>query len=129
MLKEFKDFAVKGNLIDIGVGLVMGAAFATVTSSFVDGMFMPLIGEIFQVGHISKWCFELSPAGIGSDGKEIEANIFSYGKFIASVINFIIIAFVMFLVVKAANKLKEPALLSGPSQEELLTEIRDLLKK
>lgn len=129
MFREFKEFAIQGNLIDIGVGLVLGAAFAGVTGAFVDGILMPIVGEIFQIGDLSKWGFVLKPATMGADGKEIAANIIQYGKFISVFINFLIIAFVMFLIVKAFNKLKAPAPASGPSQEELLTEIRDLLKK
>lgn len=132
MLKEFKEFALKGSLIDIAVGLIMGAAFGTVTTAFVDGMFMPLVGKIFQLGDLSKWGYVLDPASIGADGKEIPANIIQYGKFIGAILNFIILAFVMFIVVKAVNRMKDtPATEAptGPTQEELLTQIRDLLKR
>lgn len=133
MLKEFKDFAVKGNLVDIAVGLVMGAAFGTVVTAFVDGLAMPLVGKIFQVGDLSAAKIVLSPAELGADGAVVKPeSALMYGKFIGTVINFIIIAWVMFLVVKGMNKLKKaeaPPPPAGPTTEELLGQIRDLLKK
>lgn len=133
MLKEFKDFAVKGNLVDIAVGLVMGAAFGTVVTAFVDGLAMPLVGKIFQVGDFSAAKIVLSPAELAADGTVSKAeSALMYGKFISTVINFLIIAWVMFLVVKAMNKLKKaeaPPPPAGPTTEELLGQIRDLLKK
>ena len=124
MFKEFKDFAMRGGLIDIAVGLVLAAAFGTIVSSFVDGMFMPLVSKIFQI--------VLDQAVLGADGKvATPENAIFYGSFISSIINFIIIAFVMFLIVKAVNSTKksEVAAPAGPSSEQLLTEIRDLLAK
>ncbi len=133
MLKEFKDFAVKGNLVDIAVGLVMGAAFGTVVTAFVDGLAMPLVGKIFQIGDLSAAKIVLSPGEIAADGTVIKAeSALMYGKFIGTVINFLIIAWVMFLVVKGMNKLKKaeaPPPPAGPTTEELLGQIRDLLKK
>lgn len=133
MLKEFKDFAASGNLIDMAVGLVMGAAFGKVSSSFVDGMFMPLVGKIFNVGDMSKYKIVLSPevkdaAGVVTD----PGSFIAVGDFVGAVLNFIIVAFVMFMIVKAVNKMKkakEAAPAAPPAQEILLTEIRDLLKK
>jgi large conductance mechanosensitive channel len=132
MLKEFKEFAINGNLIDITVGLVLGAAFGTVTTAFVDGMIMPIVGKIFQVGDLTQWGYVLDPASTSADGKEIPANIIQYGKFIGTFINFLIVAFVMFMIVKAVNKMKAPEASPaevGPTQEELLAQIRDLLKR
>jgi large conductance mechanosensitive channel len=133
MLKEFKDFAMKGNLIDIAVGLAMGAAFGKVTDLFVNGMFMPLLGKLFQLGDLSQWKIKLEDAVMGADGKETTPEVaIQYGNFIGSVINFLIVALVMFMIVKAVNKMKEPAPPpppAGPTQEELLAQIRDLLKK
>lgn len=132
MFQEFKKFAIQGNLVDIAIGLVMATAFGTVTSAFVDGFFLPLIGQIFQVGDIAQAKWVLSSAVFGADGKivTLESAIL-YGKLISSIINFIIIAFVMFMIIKIMNRLKddEPEVPSGPSQEQLLTEIRDLLSK
>ncbi|MCS6935295.1 MAG: large conductance mechanosensitive channel protein MscL [Chitinophagales bacterium] len=119
LLKEFKEFAMKGNLVDMAIGVVIGAAFGTVTSSFIDGVFMPLVGLLFNVENFDKYTFTVGKATV------------QVGKFIGAVINFIIIAFVMFLVIKAMNALKkEEAAPAAPTPTEtLLTEIRDLLKK
>lgn len=131
MLKEFKDFALKGNLIDIAVGLAMAAAFAKVTDGFVEGIFMPLIGQLFQIGDLSEWKIVLATATTGADGSAIPEVAILYGNLIAAIINFLIIAFVMFWIIKAINMTKKetPAAPAGPTQEELLAEIRDLLKK
>jgi large conductance mechanosensitive channel len=133
MLKEFKDFAMKGNLIDMAVGLVMAVAFGAVTSAFVNGIFMPLVGQIFQVGDLSAAKIVLSPAVLGADGAvATPESAILYGTFVGAIINFIIIAFVMFMIIKGINATKKteaPAPPAGPTQEELLTQIRDLLKK
>ena len=130
MFKEFKDFAIKGNLIDIAVGLVMATAFGAIVNAFVDGMFMPVVGKIFQVGDLAKAEYLLAPEVLGADGKVMTPkSAISYGKFITTIINFLIIAWVMFLIVKGANKMKEPPAAGGPSTEDLLTQIRDLLKR
>ncbi len=131
MLKEFKEFAMKGNLVDIAVGFVMGAAFKEVVNAFTDGIVSPLIGLLFNTD-MKKWKLLLKEME-GPDGKE---QIFlEYGTFLTALADFIIIAFVMFLFVKAVNSMKKkeeeaPAAPPEPSNEEkLLTEIRDLLKK
>ncbi len=134
MLKEFKDFAMKGNLVDIAVAFVMGAAFNKVVSSFTGGIITPLIGLIFKADFKSLK-YVLSEAVVGADGKIVTPeNAILYGNFLTSVIDFIIVAFVMFMIVKGVNKMKKPVEKApeapkGPSQEELLAEIRDLLKK
>jgi large conductance mechanosensitive channel len=134
MFKEFKEFAMKGNLIDMAVGLVIGAAFGAVTSAFIDGMFMPIVGQIFQMGDLAQAKYVLSPEVKDAAGKVLTAeSAVKYGSFISNVINFIIVAFVMFMIIKAMNKMKKaeadapPA--APPAQEVLLAEIRDLLKK
>jgi len=131
MLKEFKEFAMKGNLIDLAVGFVMGAAFTKVTNAFIAGMVMPLVGLI-QGKNLSDWKFVLKEAVV-ENGKEKAAEVaIKYGDFLSITIEFVIVAFVMFLVVKAVNKLKkkeEEAPTPPTNQEVLLTEIRDLLKK
>jgi large conductance mechanosensitive channel len=133
MLKEFKDFAMKGNLIDIAVGFVMGAAFKQVVTSFTGGIVSPLIGLLFNTDLKDlKW---IAKEGVADDaGKVVGEVAVLYGDFLTNVIDFIIVAFVMFLIVKGvnANKKKEvpaPAAPKGPSQEDLLAEIRDLLAK
>ena len=134
MLKEFKEFAMKGNLVDIAVGFVMGAAFKQVVTSFTGGIVSPLIGLVFNAD-FKDLKLELKEAITDGAGKvTTEAVYLEYGTFLTHVIDFIIVAFVMFLVVKGVNKMKKkeepaPEVPAGPSQEELLAEIRDLLKK
>ncbi len=134
MLKEFKDFAMKGNLVDIAVGFVMGAAFKEVVTAFTGGIVSPLIGMIFNADFKSLR-LKLKD-GIANAEGVIENEVFlEYGVFLTNVIDFIIVAFVMFMLVKGANALKKkeeeaaPTAPAGPTQEELLGEIRDLLKK
>ena len=133
MLKEFKEFALKGSLLDIAVGFVMGAAFKSVVTAFTAGIVSPLIGLIFNANFKDlKWVVK---EGIANADGEIEGAIaVLYGEFATTVIDFIIVAFVMFLIVKAVNRTKRkeeeaPAAPAGPTQEELLGEIRDLLAK
>lgn len=134
MLSEFKEFAMKGNLIDMAVGLVMGASFGTVTGSFIDGIFMPIVGQIFQTGDLKKYKIILTSEVKDAAGAIVTPeSAISIGAFIGAVLNFIIVAFVMFMIIKGINKMKKaeaaapPA--APPAQEVLLTEIRDLLKK
>ena len=117
MLKQFREFIIRGNVIDLAVAVIIGAAFAAIISSFVDDIIIPLI---------------LNPAlkaARVNDISELTWNTVKYGNFLAAVIKFLIIAFVLFLVVKVMNSLrKKNAPAPGPTQEELLKEIRDLLK-
>ena len=133
MLKEFKEFALKGSLLDIAVGFVMGAAFKSVVTAFTGGIVSPLIGLLFNSDLKDlKWVVQ---EGIANSKGKIEGTIsVLYGEFITTVIDFVIVAFVMFLIVKAVNHLKRkeeeaPAEPAGPTQEDLLVEIRDLLAK
>ena len=133
MLKEFKEFALKGNLLDIAIGFVMGAAFKSVVTAFTGGIVSPMIGLLFNTDFKElKWIVKNGIANV--EGK-IEGEIaILYGTFLTAVIDFIIVAFVMFLIVKGVNNMKRkeeeaPAAPAGPSQEELLAEIRDLLAK
>ncbi|MGB0896447.1 MAG: large-conductance mechanosensitive channel protein MscL [Flavobacteriaceae bacterium] len=133
MLKEFKDFAMKGNLVDIAVGFVMGAAFKEVVSSFTGGIVSPLIGLIFNAD-FKDLKYVITEGVANAEGVVSGEVAVLWGAFITNVIDFIIVAFVMFMIVKAVNALKKkeeeaPAAPKGPSQEELLSEIRDLLKK
>ena len=134
MLKEFKDFAMKGNLVDIAVGFVMGAAFKQVVTSFTGGIVSPLIGLLFNADF--KDLKYIAKEGVVDEaGKVVGEVAILYGDFLTNVIDFIIVAFVMFMIVKGLNNLKkkeEPAPAAapaGPSQEELLAQIRDLLAK
>ncbi len=133
MLKEFKEFALKGSLLDIAVGFVMGAAFKSVVTAFTTGIVSPLIGLMFKTDLKDlKWVIK---EGVANAEGKVEGTIaVLYGEFLTTVIDFIIVAFIMFLIVKAVNSMKrkeeeKPAAPAGPTQEELLVEIRDLLKK
>ncbi len=134
--KEFKSFAMKGNLVDMAVAFIMGAAFGKLVSAFIDGMVMPFVGKITAGVDFNTLKYVMSEATFDEAGNVIaaEASI-KYGEFITVMIDFAIVAFVMFLVVKAMNRMKRkeaeaPATAPEPSVEEkLLTEIRDLLKK
>ena len=134
MLKEFKDFAMKGNLVDIAVGFVMGAGFNKVVSSFTGGIVSPLIGMIGGT-NFNDLKYILKEGVADASGKVSGEVAVLYGAFITNVIDFIIVAFVMFMIVKGVNAMKKkeeeaaPAAPAGPTQEELLAEIRDLLKK
>lgn len=133
MLKEFKDFAMKGNLIDIAVGFVMGAAFKQVVTSFTGGIVSPLVGLIFKADF--KDLKLIVKEGVADESGKMAGEVaVLYGDFITNVIDFIIVAFVMFMIVKAVNATKKkeepkPEPPKGPSQEDLLAEIRDLLAK
>ena len=138
MLKEFKAFAIQGNLIDTAVAFVMGVAFGKITSAFIDGMVMPLVSTIFQTD-FKTWQTELRPEVKDAAGKVLDAGIFvKYGDFVSAIINFIVVALVMFLIVKAVAAAKKASEKEAaavvvpppppPVQETLLSEIRDLLK-
>lgn len=138
MIKEFKEFAIKGNLIDMAVAFVMGGAFGKVVSSFIDGMVMPAVGMLTGGVDFNDMKIVLKDAVAASaDGTiaAVDEVSIKYGAFITQIITFIVVAFVMFLVIKAVNKMKKeeaaaPAEPAAPSNEEvLLGEIRDLLKK
>ncbi len=134
MMKEFKEFAIKGNLIDIAVGFVMGAAFGKVVSGFIDGMVMPLIGQVTSGVNFNDMKHVMQDQVKDAAGVVTQPEVaIAYGAFITTIINFLVVAFVIFLVVKAVNKAKkaEPAPApAGPTNEEkLLMEIRDALRK
>ena len=133
MLKEFKEFAMKGNLVDIAVGFVMGAAFNKVVASFTGGIVSPLIGLLFDA-NFNDLKYILKEGTMNDAGEKVGEVAVLYGEFLTNVIDFIIVAFVMFLIVKGVNKMKAkeepaPAPDPGPSEKDLLMEIRDALKK
>jgi large conductance mechanosensitive channel len=135
VIKEFREFAMRGNVVDLAVGVIIGAAFGAIVTSLVTDIIMPVIGLITGGMDFSKLAYELKPAGIGPDGKEIAAVTINYGKFINFIITFLIVAFAMFMVVKGMNSMKRKAEAAPvpppetPQQEKLLAEIRDLLAK
>ena len=136
MLKEFKEFALKGNMVDLAIGLIIGTAFGALVKSVVNDILMPIVGVVTGGIDFSQLFAQLSgdPQPTLDAAREAGATI-AYGNFITLVINFIIVAWVLFLVVKAMNRMKReepaaPAKPPEPSKEEaLLTEIRDLLAK
>ncbi|NJB36997.1 large-conductance mechanosensitive channel protein MscL [Croceivirga sp. JEA036] len=133
MLKEFKDFAMKGNLVDIAVGFVMGAAFNKVVASFTGGIVSPLIGLIFNAD-FKDLKYIVKEGAMNDAGEKVGEVAVLYGEFLTNVIDFIIVAFVMFMIVKGVNNMKKkeeeaPAPDPGPSEKDLLMEIRDALKK
>ncbi|MEO6406159.1 MAG: large conductance mechanosensitive channel protein MscL [Ferruginibacter sp.] len=131
-IKEFRDFAVKGNLVDIAVAFVMGAAFSKVITSFTEGIISPLVG-LLGGADLSKQVYELKPAITDSTGKVIQQAVaLKWGDFVTAIINFIIVAFVVFLVIKAINRMKRPepvAEVVASTTDNLLAEIRDELRK
>jgi large conductance mechanosensitive channel len=137
MLKEFRDFAMKGNVVDLAVGVIIGAAFGSIVSSLVGDVIMPIIGAITGGLDFSNYFIPLShkiDASNHGDAKK-QGAVLAYGSFLTLTLNFLIVAFVLFLVIRAMNALKRkdaaaPAAPPKPTrEEELLTEIRDLLKK
>lgn len=137
VLKEFREFALKGNVVDLAVGVVIGAAFGTIVSSLVDDLIMPLIGAVSGGLDFSNYFLPLSDAVTAAtlDAAREQGAVFAYGKFITAVLKFVIVAWVLFLVIKAMNAMKrmeeaKPApVAETPADIKLLTEIRDLLKK
>jgi large conductance mechanosensitive channel len=134
-LTEFKTFAMRGNVVDLAVGVVIGAAFGKIVSALVDGIIMPPIGLALGGVNFSDLAITLKDAVVGPDGVVVaEAVLWKYGAFLQTIIDFLIIAFTIFVVVKVMNRLKRkeeaaPAAPAEPSAEvKLLTEIRDALK-
>ena len=135
-ISEFKEFAMKGNVMDMAVGVIIGGAFGKIVSSLVSDVLIPLIGK--ATGGVSFVDLFVN-LGDGeyktlAEAQEAGAAVLAYGQFIQNIIDFIIIAFCIFLMIMGMNKMKkekpaEPEAPAGPTQEELLTEIRDLLKK
>jgi len=129
VLKEFRDFAMKGNVVDLAVGVIIGGAFGKIVSSLVGDIFMPVLGLVTGGVNFSDMGVTLRAASL--DGKT-PAVMLAYGKFIQSSFDFIILAFVIFLFIKAINRFKsklDAAPAGPPAQEVLLREIRDLLKQ
>lgn len=143
MLKEFKDFIAKGNVMDMAVGIIIGAAFTAIVKSMVGDLINPIIGLVIGGIDFSNMFWLLAGEGEYAslaEAREAGAAVFAYGAFIMAVINFLIIAAVVFMLVRYVNKVKDAATKAeeeapaeeapaGPTQEELLAEIRDLLKK
>jgi large conductance mechanosensitive channel len=136
MLKEFRDFAMKGNVVDLAVGVIIGVAFGSIVSSLVGDIIMPVVGAITGGLDFSNYFTGLSKAVTATnlaDAKK-QGAVLAWGNFLTLTLNFLIVAFVLFLVIRAMNRFKRKDEAPPPPpkltrQEELLTEIRDLLKK
>ena len=139
MLQEFRDFIARGNVLDLAVAVIIGAAFATITASLTDDIIMPIVGKIFGGLDFSSYFTLLGPVPDTYKGdptsyadlKKAGAAVLGWGQFITMVINFLILAFVIFLLIRWANRLmrKGPDAAAGPTEVELLAEIRDELRK
>lgn len=135
MMSEFKEFIAKGNVLDLAVGVIIGAAFGKIVTSLTDDLIMPVVGKIFGGLDFSAKYIVLSgdvaPGTPLDVARKAGANVLAYGSFVTAVINFLIMAFVIFQIVRAANKAMPPAPAApaGPTEVDLLTEIRDSLKK
>ncbi len=133
MMSEFKEFIAKGNVIDMAVGVVIGAAFGKVVTTLVDNVIMPPIGLLIGGIDFSKLAITLKAASLDAAGKEIPAVVIGYGAFLNAVVQFLIVGFAIFLVVKAVNRMRTPAAEAPPAEPSedvlLLREIRDSLKK
>ena len=131
MFDEFRDFAFKGNVIDLAVGVIIGAAFGKIVTSLVNNIFMPVIGLVLGRVDFSNLFIALSGQHVASvkEAADRGVPVFAYGLFINSVIEFLIIAFCLFVLIKQVNRFKKPVAPAGPPAEvALLTEIRDVLK-
>jgi large conductance mechanosensitive channel len=132
MTSEFREFVMRGNVVDLAVGVVIGASFGKIVTVLVDRVLMPPIGLALGGVDFSSWVVTLKAAGVDAAGKAIPAVTIGIGEFFNALIQFVIVAFAIFLVVKAVNAARRPAPAAapaGPSDEvKLLTEIRDSLK-
>ena len=140
MLKEFKEFALKGNMLDMAVGIIIGAAFGTVIKSLVDDLLMPVVSSLFNAPDFTQLFTALkAPASAPADEslaafREAGGVAFAYGNFINAIIAFLLVALALWIVVRNMNKLKKkeeaaPAPPPGPTELDVLKEIRDALKK
>jgi large conductance mechanosensitive channel len=133
MLKEFKNFIMTGNVIEFAVAVIMAGAVGLVVNGFVNDIVMPIVGHFVGGADFADLKIVLSEAVKNDAGEEITAeNAIRWGKWVNAIMKLLIVGFVMFMIVKAYNKMKKPApeaAPAGPSQEDLLAEIRDLLKK
>ena len=134
MMSEFKEFAMRGNVIDLAVGVVIGAAFGKIVSVLVDNVIMPPIGLLIGGVDFANLAITLKEASVDAAGEAVPAVVIGYGEFINALIQFIIVAFAIFMVVKAINRMnrkpEEPEAPEAPSEDVLLLrEIRDSLKR
>ena len=129
---EFKAFIARGNVVDLAVGVVIGAAFGKIVSALVDGIVMPLVGVALGGVSVSDWKYVLEPGTVDAAGNQVAEVAIAYGTFIQAAIDFLLIAFVIFLFLKAYNRVRKPAEAAPaapPEEVMLLREIRDSLRR
>jgi large conductance mechanosensitive channel len=139
MLREFRDFMARGNVLDLAVAVIIGAAFATITASLTDDIIMPIVGAAFGGLDFASYFTLLGPVPADYHGsltsyadlKKAGVAVLGWGQFLTVLINFLILAFIIFLLVRAANRMtrRAPEAPAGPSEIDLLTQIRDELKR
>jgi len=135
IMQEFRAFIAKGNVLDLAVGVIIGAGFAKIVGSLTDDIIMPVVGKVFGgLDFTAKYIVLSGDAAPGTPldvARKAGANVLAYGSFITALVNFVILAWIIFLIVKAANKAtpSAPAAPAGPSEVDLLAEIRDELRK
>jgi large conductance mechanosensitive channel len=131
LITEFKEFVSRGSVVDLAVGVVIGAAFGRIVTALVDGIVMPIVGAFTKGVSVSDWKYVLKPAQLDSAGKEVATELaIRYGMFIQTMIDFVLIALVIFVFLKAYNRVRTPpAAAATPEDVLLLREIRDSLKK
>ena len=132
MLKEFKNFIMSGNVIEFAVAVIMAGAVGLMVNGFVNDIVMPIVGHFAGGVDFAEMKHILTPASVDADGVATAENAIRYGAWVNTIINLIIVGFVMFMIVKGYNKMKKPAAdapPAGPSDNDLLMEIRDALKK
>ena len=136
MFAEFKAFIAKGNVLDLAVAVIIGAAFAKIVSSLTDDIIMPIVGKVFGGLDFSSHFLLLGPVPAGYHGsmtdyaalKKAGASVLGWGTFVTELVSFLILAFIIFLMIKAANRMMTRKADDAPKEIDLLTEIRDLLK-
>ena len=138
IVQEFKEFIARGNVLDLAVAVIIGAAFGRIVAALTDNVIMPVVGWLFGGLDFNNYFIQLGPTPADYAGepgnyaqlKEAGVAMIGYGTFITELVNFVILAWIVFLIVKAASKASRPAeTIAGPSEVELLTEIRDELRK
>ncbi len=132
MASEFREFIARGNVVDLAVGVVIGAAFGKIVSALVDGIVMPLVGVALGGVSVSDWKYVLKPVSVDAAGQPVAEVAIAWGAFLQTAIDFLLIAFVIFLFLKAYNRVRKPAdaAPAAPAEEVLLLrEIRDSLRR
>ncbi|MDQ3617130.1 MAG: large-conductance mechanosensitive channel protein MscL [Pseudomonadota bacterium] len=133
MVSEFKTFIARGNVLDLAVAVVIGAAFGKIVTALVDGIVMPVIATLTGGVSVDDWKYVVTPQQLNANGREIVAEVaLKYGMFLQAVIDFVLVAFVIFLFIKAYNRMRKPAVddAGAPSEDILLLrEIRDSLQR